>query len=127
VQQLRPYVTKALLHLLVESHIGAPESIDRLLRIADQKELAGDGSDGAPICFLGVIGGEQQEYLRLERIGILKFVDEEMGEAPLQLAANSGIVPDQIARLDEKVEEIEPPCLGLEQGRAESPLSRSKP
>ena len=37
-----------------------------------------------------------------------------MAEAPLQLAANSGIIPDQIARLDEKVEEIEPPGLGLQ-------------
>ena len=61
-----------------------------------------------------VIGGEQQEYFRLERIGILELVDEEMADASLQLAANSSAISDQIARLDEEVEEIEPPGLGLE-------------
>ena len=114
MQHLRPYVTKAVLHLLVESHIGAPESIDRLLRIADQKELAADGSDSTPVCLARVIGGKQQEYFRLERIGVLELVHEEMAEAPLQLAANNGIVPDQIARLDEKIEEVEPSRLDLQ-------------
>ena len=37
-----------------------------------------------------------------------------MADASLQLAANSGTVSDQIARLDEEVEEIEPPGLGLQ-------------
>ena len=37
-----------------------------------------------------------------------------MAEAPLQLAANGGLSRDEIARLDEKVEEIEPPGLGLQ-------------
>ena len=61
-----------------------------------------------------VAGGEEQKYLRLERIGVLKFIDEEMAEALLQLPANGGIVADEIARFDEKVEEIEPSSLGLQ-------------
>jgi acetolactate synthase-1/2/3 large subunit len=46
--------------------------IDRsIASIADQKELAQDRSDGAPVCFARVFGGEHQEDLRLARIGIL--------------------------------------------------------
>ena len=37
-----------------------------------------------------------------------------MADASLQLAANSRTISDQIARLDEEVEEIEPPGLGLQ-------------
>ena len=37
-----------------------------------------------------------------------------MADASLQLAANRGAVSDQIPRLDEEVEEIEPPGLGLQ-------------
>ena len=70
--------------------------------------------DSTPVCLVRVIGGKQQEYFRLERVGILELVHEEMAEAPLQLAANSGIVPDQIARLDEKIEEVEPSRLDLQ-------------
>jgi hypothetical protein len=74
---------KALLHLLVKSHIGPPEPIDGLLRIADQKKLAGDRPRRPPVRFLWLIRGEKQEYLRLEGIGVLEFIDEEMAEALL--------------------------------------------
>ena len=36
-------------------------------------------------------------------------------EALLQLAAHAGIIANEIARLDEEVEEIEPPRLGLQE------------
>ncbi len=31
-----------LFHLLIDRHISAPEAIDRLFRVADDKELAGE-------------------------------------------------------------------------------------
>ena len=37
-----------------------------------------------------------------------------MADASLQLAANSSTITDEIARLDEEVEEIEPPGLALQ-------------
>ena len=37
-----------------------------------------------------------------------------MAEALLQLAANDSVIAQEIARLDEKVQEIEPPGLGLQ-------------
>ena len=97
-----------------DQHLTSPEPIDRLLRIAYEEELAGNRSDRTPVRFIWVAGGEEQKYLRLERIGVLRFINEEMTKALLQLPANGGIVADEIARFDEKVEEIEPSSLGLQ-------------
>ena len=76
--------------------------------------MPGIGRDRPPVRFLWLIRGEQQEYFRLKGIGVLEFVDEEMAEALLQLAANDSVIAQEIARLDEKVQEIEPPGLGLQ-------------
>ena len=63
----------------------------------------------------GVVGGEQQKDLGLEGIGVLELVDEKVREALLQLAAHAGVIANEIARLDEEIEEIEPPRLGLQE------------
>jgi hypothetical protein len=78
VEQFCPSTKEALLHLLIESHIGAPEPVDRLLRIADQKELARDWAGSAPVCLAGIVGREQEEYFGLQGVGVLEFVDEKV-------------------------------------------------
>ena len=67
----------------VGGNIGATEPIDRLLRIADQKQCAGANAKRPPV---GIGGGalrlaaEPPEDLGLYRIGILELLDEDVGE-----------------------------------------------
>ncbi len=58
VNQLCPSTKKALLHLLIQSNIGASKPVDRLLRIAHQEEFAGDWAGSAPVCLAGIVGRE---------------------------------------------------------------------
>src|SRR5262249_38718541 len=101
-EQFRPGTKKALLDLFVDSDVSAPEPVNRLLRVANQEELTGNRLGRAPVRLTRIVGGEQEKDLGLERIGVLELVDEEVGEALLQLVADSGIIADEIARLDEE-------------------------
>ena len=109
-----PDAKEALLYLLIERDVGAPEAVDRLLRIADKKELAGNGADSAPVCVAVIVGGKQKKDLGLEGIGVLELVDEEVGEALLQLTTHAGIIANEVAGLDKEVQKIEPPRFRLE-------------
>ena len=55
----------------------------------------------------GIVGGEQQEQLGLQRIGILEFVDEEVREALLKRRAHGGVIANQIPRPQQQIEEVE--------------------
>ena len=48
-----------------------------------------------------------QQQLRLQRIGVLEFVDQDDAEAPAEFAAHFRVVADEVARLDQQVEEVE--------------------
>ena len=54
-----------------------------------------------------VVAGEAEQQLGLQRIGVLELVDEDDAEALAELAAHIGVVADQIARLDQQIEEVE--------------------
>ena len=110
-----PARDEELLHFLVDGEIGAPKAVDGLLRIPDDEELAGDGGDGAVIGDRGVVGGEEQEQLGLERIGVLELVDEDALEALLERGAHRGDAPDHVARLHQEIDEVEAPRPLLEQ------------
>src|SRR4029079_9593151 len=64
-----------------DADVGTAKTVDRLLRVADQEELTRCGLDAAPVARGGIVGGEQQQDLRLERIGVLELVDEQMRAA----------------------------------------------
>ena len=98
---------QALLDALVERHLGATEAIDRLLRIADEEQLAGRDLDAVGIALLRVVRREEQEHLRLERVGVLELVDEEVREALLEPDAHALVGAEQIAREHEEIEEVE--------------------
>src|SRR4029077_20918728 len=85
----RPGADELALDALVQPDVGTPEAIDRLLRIAHQEELAGYGSDAAPVPLGRIVCGEQEQQLGLERIGVLELVDEEMAPAHLQAPAHA--------------------------------------
>jgi hypothetical protein len=95
------------LHALVERHVGAAEAIDRLLRVADQEELPGDGPHPPPVGLARVVGGEQQQDLRLERVRVLELVDEDVRVAPLQVLAHRRVVAHQVAGAEQQIEEVE--------------------
>ena len=44
-----PWRAQLRAHLLVDADVGAAEAIDRLLRVADDEQLAGRGRHGAPV------------------------------------------------------------------------------
>jgi len=85
----------------------APEPIDRLLGIADDEQLARLRANRAPVAFRGVVGGKQQEDLRLQRIGVLELVDEQVSEATLEVGAHGRDVAQEIARAHQQVDEVE--------------------
>src|SRR4029078_3352914 len=105
----RRLAEKALLDRLVERHLGATESVDGLLRIADEEQLAGNDANPIGIALLRIVGGEEREHVRLQRVGILEFVDEQMREALLQSDANALVGAKEVAREHEQIEKIELP------------------
>jgi hypothetical protein len=80
----------------VRADVGAAEPIDRLLRIADDEELAAD-----------VVWPSEQQDLGLDRIGVLELVDEDARELLLQVRAHASLRLDQIARARQQVGEVE--------------------
>src|SRR6266851_8188122 len=69
---------KSLARLYVSSDISAAKAIDRLLRIAHQKQRAGPNAEGRPIGAFQPgrrFSTKPPKDFRLKRIGILKFVD----------------------------------------------------
>ena len=64
-------------HASIDIDVRAPEAINRLLRIADDEELAGDGSDVLPARLVRIVSRQQQQQLGLQRIGVLELVDED--------------------------------------------------
>ena len=96
-----------LADLAVGLDVGAPEAVDRLLRIADDEQLAGNGRDPPPVAFRRIVGGQQQQDLRLQRIGVLELVDEDVREARLERPADARMRREQIARAQQQIDEIE--------------------
>src|SRR5262245_26750373 len=100
----RAPLAQEVLDLLVDADVRAAEAVDRLLRIADHEELAGGRRHVAPPRRGRIIAGEQQEDLRLERVGILELVDEDVAEAALELRAHVLASADEIAAAEQEVE-----------------------
>ena len=98
---------QAVADLAVDADVGAPEAVDRLLRIADEEQRARPRPDLPPVGLVGIVGGEQQQDLGLQRIGVLELVDEDAREARLEAAPHAGVVAHQIARAEQQIEEVE--------------------
>src|SRR5207253_1075472 len=83
------------------------EAVDRLLRIADQEELARNRAHAPPVAGGRVVRREEQENLRLQRVGVLELVDEDVREPALQLGTDRRVVADQVAGAEQQVDEVE--------------------
>ena len=78
--------------------VGPAKSIDRLFGIADDEDFAGSQFHLAPVLGRSALGfGEIEQDLVLDRIGILKFVDEDRAVAPFEVGAHVILVADEIA------------------------------
>ena len=77
------------------------------------KSLPGTGRTFAPVRDGGIVGGQEQQDLGLQRIGVLKLVDEQALEALLEAAAHLGIISNEVARLEKQIEKIERAGLGF--------------
>ena len=96
----RAALTQAIGDAAIRTDVGAAETVDGLFRIADDKQRAGTE---LPV----VSRGEATQEIRLQRIGILELVDEDVAESIAESAADVLVVADQIARLDQEIEKIE--------------------
>ena len=61
----------------------------------------------------GSSAAEEQEDLRLQRVGILELVDEDPLEAILKALADAAVVAHQVARDEQQVEKVERAALRL--------------
>ncbi len=97
VTRLAPAASQHLVHAAINADIGAPEAIDRLLRVAHQKELPGNRASFTPVRRSRIAGGQQQQDLGLQRIGVLELIDEDAFETLLKARAHLRVVPDEIS------------------------------
>src|SRR5439155_12494109 len=78
------HAATALLELLADAPVGADvstaEAINRLLGIADDEQLAADRPCLPALGHAGIVGREEQQDFRLNRIGVLELVDEDARE-----------------------------------------------
>ncbi len=100
-------------HLAIDRDVGAAEPVDRLLGIADDEEAAGQRLRLAPVGLARIVGGEEQEDLGLQRIGVLELVDEDALEAALEALAHPPVVAHQVARDEQQIEKVERAVLRL--------------
>src|SRR5437867_1406486 len=86
--------------------VGAAEGIDRLFRVADHEYFSGNHFEPAPI-HRGLVGvlGQVEENLILNRIGVLKFVDEDRTIAPFKLCPHALLVAHEVARAHQQAVE----------------------
>ncbi len=94
-------------HSVVHGDVGAPEAVDGLLRVADERQLAVGEQPPRPSARARLPLAEEEDDLGLERIGVLELVDEDVVEQPLVLAATPVVVDQEVAELDQQIELVE--------------------
>src|SRR5437899_6341522 len=87
------FIENALKQAKKYGHASAPESVNRLLRIADNHELS--RSEAARMVR---VRGKQRDDLRLDLVGVLKFIDQQPCKVILIVPANIVAFPHEVAR-----------------------------
>ncbi len=101
---------KSISRLQVGGDISAAEAIDRLFGIAHEEQGALTELERCPVTGIRVcrqVAAETPEYLGLQRIRVLKLIDENVGVAGRQRPAHLVVIAQQIARGEYQVVEIE--------------------
>src|SRR5205085_6437880 len=84
-----------------------------LLGVSDNEKFSRLHLYLPPIRGRGVVRGEEQEQLRLEEIRILKLVDENVREAPLEFPTHIDTITKQIASPEKLIGVVESPGAAL--------------
>ncbi len=84
------------------------------------KSLPGTGVTCSQSRLARIVRREQQQQLRLQRIGVLELVDEDAREALLEVPPHLAVVANQVARAEQQVEEVERAFARLERARSAS-------
>ncbi len=97
--------------------VGAPEPVDRLLRVADDEQPPGERLQLAPrvaartarhrLCGVVGGGGEPDGDLELDRVGVLELVEQDPDVPLVQEPPDVGVVGEQPASEHEQVVELE--------------------
>ena len=83
-----------------QGRVGAGEAVDRLRRIADQENVVSATPD-------------HLDHPVLERVEILRFIDEEMAEAPPDRIGPPGVVREPVDRHRQQVVEVDDAATAL--------------
>src|SRR5581483_1465293 len=94
VERQREVLLRLLASLPEDLDVGVAEAVDRLELVPDEEELR-------------VRRAEQLDDLRLEPVRVLELVDEDRPEARLLALADLGPMPEQVARLELEILEVE--------------------
>ena len=95
---------------LVEDDVRPPEAVDGLLGIADEEEPARVDLHLVPRrrCAHRLAAGDERGDLDLQRIGVLKLIDQQVRELLAQAAPHRRVATQEVACLHEQVVELEP-------------------
>src|SRR5262249_3323759 len=77
--------------LRVHRDVGPPEAVDRLLRIADDRDTSRPDPALPPVVRIRAVLRQEEDDLALEGVRVLELVDEDVIEETLELAARGGI------------------------------------
>ncbi len=107
VDELRPAREQELLHVLVERDVRPAEAVDGLLGVAHHEQLPLRRPRRPPANLRGIVAGDEQQDLRLQRVGVLELVHQHVGEALPQLGADLRIADQQIPGAQQEIEEVQ--------------------
>ena len=94
VERERERLLDGLAPLAEDLHVGVAEAVDRLELVADEEEL-------------GLRRPQQVDDLRLQAVRVLELVHEDRAEARLLALAQLRLRPEEVARLELEVLEVE--------------------
>ena len=97
---------RAMAHRVVDGDVGAPEAVDRLLRVADDGQAARPRPQLEPVLARLVVARDAERDVGLHRVGVLELVDEDDREAAAEVVARLGALGEQVARPLEQVVEV---------------------
>ena len=93
------------LHHLVRLDIGAAEAVDALLRVAHHEERSGPECHAPPVNAFGGIRREQEADFRLDRIGVLELIHQQVAEPLAQHATCARAGTQQVRSAQQEVAE----------------------
>src|SRR5262249_7420407 len=102
-------VYQGLFDLLVKQNIGPAKPVDRLFGISHYRQLHRSGTHLAPISPLRVVGGQEQQNLRLQRICVLELVYKKMCQPVLEVLSDGSVSANHVTSADQQVNKVERP------------------